>query len=167
MLIVFVTMAAESACVPIPSEIVVPFAGLPAATEGTPQLWAVIFVSAAANVVGSAVAYAVGRYGGRPLFLKHGRYVRVNEHHLEKADEWFERRGGWTVFFTRMMPVIRTFISLPAGIAKMPVVKSFVYSTLGTIPPSVQASRHVSYPAADPIRLSDPTSPRATDTRSW
>ncbi len=134
LLIVFLTMVAESACIPIPSEIVVPFGGLLAATEGSPQLWAVIIVATAANMVGSAIAYAVGRYGGRPLFLKYGRYVRINEHHLQKADDWFERRGELTVFFTRMMPVVRTFISLPAGIAKMPVVKFFAYSLLGSIP---------------------------------
>ena len=94
-------------------------------------LWAVIAVATAANVVGSGIAYAVGRYGGRPLFLKYGRYVLIQKHHLDKADRWFERRGELTVFFTRMMPGVRTFISLPAGIAKMPVVKFFVYSLLG------------------------------------
>ena len=133
LLIVFVTMAAESACIPIPSEIVVPFGGFLAAAGDT-QLWAVIVVATLANVVGSGIAYAVGRYGGRPLVLKYGRYIHVREHHVEKADDWFERRGELTVFFTRMMPVIRTFISLPAGIAKMPVVKFFVYSFLGAIP---------------------------------
>ncbi len=134
LLIVFLTMAAESACIPIPSEIVVPFAGLLSATEGTPPLWAVIVVATAANVVGSGIAYAVGRFGGRPLFLKYGRYIRVNEHHLDMAEDWFERRGELTVFFTRMMPVVRTFISLPAGIARMNVGKFFLYSTLGAIP---------------------------------
>jgi membrane protein DedA with SNARE-associated domain len=133
LLIVFVTMVAESACIPIPSEIVVAYGGFLAAT-GHAHLWAVIAVATAANVLGSGIAYAVGRYGGRPLFLKYGRYVLVQKHHLDKADRWFERRGEVTVFFTRLMPGVRTFISLPAGIAKMPVIKFFVYSLLGSIP---------------------------------
>ena len=92
-----------------------------------------IVVATAANVVGSGIAYAVGRYGGRALFLKYGRYVGC-AHHLDKAERWFERRGELTVFFTRMMPGVRTFISLPAGIAKMPVGKFFFYSLLGSMP---------------------------------
>jgi len=133
LLIVFVTMVAESACIPIPSEIVVPYGGFLAATGHT-HVWAVIAVATAANIVGSGIAYAVGRYGGRPLLLKYGRYVLIRKHHLDKADIWFERRGEVTVFFTRLMPGVRTFISLPAGIAKMPVVKFFAYSLLGSIP---------------------------------
>jgi membrane protein DedA with SNARE-associated domain len=133
LLIVFLTMTAESACIPIPSEIVVPYGGFLAAT-GHADWLAVVAVATAANVVGSGIAYAVGRYGGRPLFLKYGRYVLIQKHHLDKADEWFERRGELTVFFTRLMPGVRTFISLPAGIAKMPVVRFFAYSTLGALP---------------------------------
>lgn len=133
LLFVFLTMVAESACIPIPSEIVVPFGGFLAAA-GDAQLWAVMVVATLANVVGSGIAYAVGRFGGRPLFLKYGKYIHIREEHVLKADDWFERRGEATVFFTRMMPVVRTFISLPAGIAKMPVVKFFVYSFLGSIP---------------------------------
>jgi membrane protein DedA with SNARE-associated domain len=132
LLIVFVTMVAESACVPIPSEIVVPYGGFLAA-QGHTQLWMVIAVATAANLVGSSIAYAVGRYGGRALFLRYGRYVGVSAHHLDRADRWFLRYGPATVFFTRMMPGIRTFISLPAGIAKMPVVKFLVYSLFGSI----------------------------------
>jgi membrane protein DedA with SNARE-associated domain len=123
LLIVFLTMVAESACIPIPSEIVVPYGGFLAATGNT-QLWAVIVVATLANVVGSGIAYGVGRFGGRALFVKYGRYVLVRPHHLDKADRWFERRGELTVFFTRMMPGVRTFISLPAGIAKMPASSS-------------------------------------------
>lgn len=133
LLIIFLTMVAESACIPIPSEIVVPYGGFLAATGHAP-LWAVIAVATAANMVGSAIAYAVGRYGGRPLFIKYGRYVGIRAHHMDKADIWFEKRGQVTVFFTRLMPGVRTFISLPAGIAKMPVVKFFAYSLLGSIP---------------------------------
>jgi membrane protein DedA with SNARE-associated domain len=133
LLIVFLTMVAESACIPIPSEIVVPYGGFLAAT-GHANWLAVVAVATAANVVGSGIAYAVGRYGGRPLFLKYGRYVFIQKHHLDKADAWFERRGELTVFFTRLMPGVRTFISLPAGIAKMPVLRFFAYSTLGSLP---------------------------------
>ena len=133
LLIVFLTMVAESACIPIPSEIVVPYGGYLAA-QGHTQLWAVIVLATVANLVGSSIAYAVGRYGGRALFLKYGRYVGVRVHHLDQADRWFERRGQLTVFFTRMMPGVRTFISLPAGIAKMPVGRFLLYSLLGSVP---------------------------------
>lgn len=133
LLIVFLTMTAESACIPIPSEIVVPYGGFLAA-QGHTQLWQVIVVATIANLVGSTIAYAVGRYGGRALFLRYGRYVFVSPHHLDKAERWFDRRGEVTVFFTRMMPVVRTFISLPAGIARMRVSKFLLYSTLGAIP---------------------------------
>jgi membrane protein DedA with SNARE-associated domain len=132
LLIVFVTMVAESACIPIPSEIVVPYGGFLAA-QGHTQLWMVILVATLANLVGSSIAYAVGRYGGRALFVRYGRYVGVRAHHLDRADRWFLRYGPATVFFTRMMPGIRTFISLPAGIAKMPFVKFLVYSFFGSV----------------------------------
>lgn len=133
LLIVFLTMTAESACIPIPSEIVVPYGGFLAA-QGHTHIWAVIMVATAANLVGSGIAYAVGRFGGRALFLKYGRYVLVSAHHLDKADRWFERRGPLTVFFTRMMPGVRTFISLPAGVARMPLGRFLIYSFLGAIP---------------------------------
>jgi membrane protein DedA with SNARE-associated domain len=132
LLIVFLTMVAESACIPIPSEIVVPYGGVLAA-QGDTHMWMVIVVATLANLVGSAIAYAVGRYGGRALFLRYGRYVFVSPHHLDKADVWFEKHGQLTVFFTRMMPGVRTFISLPAGIAKMPFVKFMLYSAAGSV----------------------------------
>jgi membrane protein DedA with SNARE-associated domain len=132
LLIVFVTMIAESACIPIPSEIVVPYGGFLAA-QGHTQLWMVIAVATLANLIGSSIAYGVGRYGGRALFLRYGRYVRVSAHELDRADRWFLRYGPVTVFFTRMMPGIRTFISLPAGIAKMPFAKFLLYSLFGSV----------------------------------
>jgi membrane protein DedA with SNARE-associated domain len=132
LLIVFLTMIAESACIPIPSEIVVPYGGFLAA-QGHTHLWMVIVVATLANLVGSSIAYGVGRYGGRALFVRYGRYVLVSPHHLEKADRWFEKRGQVTVFFTRMMPGVRTFISLPAGIAKMPFVRFLFYSLVGSV----------------------------------
>ncbi|NLO27700.1 MAG: DedA family protein [Actinobacteria bacterium] len=133
LLIVFVTMVAESACILIPSEIVIPYGGFLAAQRHT-ELWAVILVATVANLVGSVIAYAVGRYGGRAFFLKYGRYVGVRVHHLEKAERWFDRRGEVTVLFTRVMPGVRTFISLPAGIFKMSMLKFLVYSLIGIVP---------------------------------
>ena len=91
-----------------------------------------MFVAVLANLVGSSIAYAVGRYGGRALFMRYGKYVGISAHHMDKADQWFVRYGPATVFFTRMMPGVRTFISLPAGIAKMPVVKFLLYSAVGS-----------------------------------
>lgn len=133
LLAVFVTMTLESACIPIPSEIVVPYAGFLAA-QGYFPLWAVILVATVANLVGSTIAYAAGRYGGRDLVLRYGRYVFISRHHLEKADEWFERRGEVTVFATRMMPGVRTFISVPAGVSRMPFGRFAVYTFLGALP---------------------------------
>jgi len=133
LLIVFLTMVAESACILIPSEIVMPYGGFLAA-QGHTRLWMVIVVAASANLVGSLIAYYVGRYAGRALFLRYGRYVGVRVHHLEKAERWFERRGDLAVLFTRVMPGIRTFISLPAGMVRMPVAKFVVYSLIGIVP---------------------------------
>lgn len=133
LLIVFLTMVAESACILIPSEIVMPYGGFLAA-QGHTQLWMVMLVAIAANVVGSVISYGVGRWGGRALFLRYGRYVGVRVHHLEKAERWFERRGELAVLFTRVMPGIRTFISLPAGIVKMSFGKFVLYSFIGIVP---------------------------------
>lgn len=133
LLIVFVTMVAESACVLIPSEIVMPYGGFLAA-QGHTQLWAAIVVATVANLLGSVIAYSVGRYGGRALFLKYGRYVGARQHHLEQAERWFARHGEVTVLFTRVMPGVRTFISLPAGVVKMSVGKFLLYSLVGIVP---------------------------------
>lgn len=133
LLIVFVTMVAESCCIPIPSEIVVPYGGVLAA-QGHTQLWAVIVVACAANLVGSTIAYGIGYSGGHALFMRYGRYVGIRPHHLDKAQRWFDRKGQVAVFFTRMMPGVRTFISLPAGIARMNFWRFLLYSLLGSIP---------------------------------
>jgi membrane protein DedA with SNARE-associated domain len=136
LLIVFVTMVAESACIPIPSEVVVPYGGLVVSHHhGLVYVIIVVgLVATAANLVGSGIAYWVGRTGGRALFLRYGKYVLVTPHHLDRADSWFARRGQLTVFFTRMMPGVRTVISLPAGIAEMPFAKFLLYTFLGSIP---------------------------------
>lgn len=130
---IFISQTLESMCIPIPSEVVVPYGGFLAA-QGHVALWEVVVVAVAANLTGSAIAYAAGRYGGRALFLRYGKYVFMSEHHLDVADRWFERRGEITVFLTRMMPGVRTFISVPAGVSRMPFLKFAVYSVLGSVP---------------------------------
>jgi Uncharacterized membrane-associated protein len=133
LLAVFVTMILESACIPIPSEVVVPYGGFLAA-QGHVALWQVVLVATSANLIGSSLAYAAGRYGGRRLLLRYGRYVFISAHHLDQADRWFEKRGELTVFVTRMMPGVRTFISVPAGVGRMPFGRFAVYTFLGALP---------------------------------
>jgi len=130
---VFLLMTGESALLPIPSEGTMLFAGFNVA-NGEYSLLVVTAVGVAANVVGSWIAYAVGYFGRVDLLEKHGRKVFIKPHHLHKADDWFERYGDATVFFSRMLPIVRTFISLPAGVAKMPFVRFTVFTTLGCIP---------------------------------
>jgi membrane protein DedA with SNARE-associated domain len=130
---IFVLMVAESACIPIPSETTFLFAGFNVA-RGEYSLFAVVATGTAANVVGSWLAYAVGYYGRIDILEKHGRKLHIKPSHLEWADRWFERYGAATVFFTRMLPIVRTFISLPAGVARMPFWKFTVLTTLGCVP---------------------------------
>jgi membrane protein DedA with SNARE-associated domain len=130
---VFLLMVGESACLPIPSEGTMLFAGFNVA-NGEYSLLAVTAVGVVANLVGSWIAYAVGYFGRVDLIEKHGRKVLIKPHHLKKADDWFERYGDATVFFSRMLPIIRTFISLPAGVARMPFWRFTVLTTLGCIP---------------------------------
>jgi membrane protein DedA with SNARE-associated domain len=130
---IFVLMLAESACIPIPSEATMLFAGFNV-SEGHWSLVAVIAVGTAANVVGSWLAYAVGYYGRVDVLEKHGRKLHISPKHLQWADNWFDRYGSATVFFTRMLPVVRTFISLPAGVARMPFWRFTIYTALGCIP---------------------------------
>jgi len=136
-LAVFALMALESACIPIPSEVIMLIGGALAAgaIKGThPDLVLVIVAGVVGNVVGSYAAWAVGRYGGPAVIRRFGRYVFLREHDLERAERWFERRGAVSVLVGRLLPVIRTFISLPAGIAAMPPLRFGVYTTLGCIP---------------------------------
>ena len=130
---IFLLMVAESACIPIPSEATMLFAGFNVA-EGNYSLVAVVAVGTAANVVGSWIAYAVGYYGRIDILEKHGRKLHVKPSHLQTADRWFERYGDATVFFTRMLPIVRTFISLPAGVARMPFWRFTLFTTLGCVP---------------------------------
>src|SRR5947207_1073695 len=116
---IFVLMLLESACIPVPSEATMLFAGFNV-DKGDYSLLAVTVAGVAGNVVGSWIAYAVGYFGRIDLLEKHGRALHVKPQHLAWADRWFERHGEATVFFARLLPIIRTFISLPAGVAKMP-----------------------------------------------
>src|SRR2546421_11389811 len=126
-------MAIESACVPLPSEIIMPFSGYLVYT-GRFNLWAVATAGAFGCVVGSLVAYWVGLYGGRPFIEKCGRYVLFSIHDLDIADRWFARRGELIVFASRLLPAIRTFIAFPAGVAKMNLRRFIVYTFLGSFP---------------------------------
>jgi membrane protein DedA with SNARE-associated domain len=132
-LAIFVLMTLESACIPIPSEVTMPVGGLLAA-QGQLNLWTVGLTGAFANLVGSLIAYGVGAVAGRPLILRFGRYVRLREHDLDRAHAWFERYGDRAVFWSRLLPVVRTFISLPAGSARMKLGRFSAYSFLGSLP---------------------------------
>jgi membrane protein DedA with SNARE-associated domain len=130
---VFVLMLLESACIPIPSEATMLFAGFNV-SDGEFSLFAAVAVGVAGNVVGSWIAYAVGYFGRIDLLEKHGRKLHIKPSHLEWADRWFQRYGDATVFFSRLLPVIRTFISLPAGVAKMPFWRFTAFTVAGCIP---------------------------------
>ncbi len=128
-----VLMALESACIPIPSEVIMPFSGF-LVHEGRFGFWLVVLWGTIGNLLGSWLAYWVGYVGGRPLIEKYGKYILLSRHDLEIADRWFEKYGQGTVFFSRLLPIIRTFISLPAGIAKMDFKKFSFYTFLGSLP---------------------------------
>ena len=130
---IFVLMVLESACIPIPSEATMLFAGFNV-SQGHYSLVAVVAVGTAANVVGSWIAYAIGYYGRVDILEKHGRKLHIKPSHLKWADDWFAKYGAATVFFTRMLPIVRTFISLPAGVARMPFWRFTFLTVLGCIP---------------------------------
>jgi len=126
-------MGIESACIPLPSEVIMPFSGY-LVHAGRFSLIGVAVAGAVGCNLGSFIAYSVGAWGGRPLAERYGRYVLVTRHDLEMADRWFARYGDWTVFFSRLLPVVRTFIALPAGIARMNFLRFNVYTFLGSLP---------------------------------
>ena len=128
-----VLMAIESACVPLPSEVIMPFAGYLVA-QGRFTMLGVTLAGALGCLVGSVVAYAVGALGGRGFIEKYGKYILISHHDLAIADNFFNKYGSGAIFFSRLLPVVRTFISLPAGIAKMNFSKFTVYSFLGSVP---------------------------------
>jgi len=138
-LAIFVLMLLESACVPIPSEVTMLFGGALVtapflAPEQQLEFWLVVLAGTLGNLVGSWLAYGAGYSGGRPLIDRWGRYLLIRPHEVDRANAWFERRGEGAVFFGRLLPVIRTFISLPAGVVRMPFWRFTVYTVLGCLP---------------------------------
>jgi membrane protein DedA with SNARE-associated domain len=130
---VAVLMVLESACIPEPSEATMLFAGFNV-SDGHYSLFAAVAVGSFANLVGSWIAYAIGYYGRVDVLEKHGGKLHIKKSHLATADRWFERHGDATIFFTRMLPIVRTFISLPAGVARMPFWRFSAFTLAGCIP---------------------------------
>ncbi|MCA1814902.1 MAG: DedA family protein [Acidobacteria bacterium] len=130
---VVLLMAVESACIPLPSEVIMPFSGY-LVYAGRFNLWAVGAAGAVGCVLGSLVAYWVGSKGGRPLIEKYGKFVLISPRDLDLADRWFARYGEAIVFFSRLLPVVRTFIAFPAGVARMNLTRFVIYTFLGSLP---------------------------------
>lgn len=126
-------MAIESACIPLPSEIIMPFSGYLVFTGRFHLLWVATAGAIGCNV-GSAIAYWVGYHGGRPLVEKYGSYLLISKSELAWADRFFARYGSAAVFISRMLPVVRTFIALPAGVARMPQLRFHLYTFVGSWP---------------------------------
>ncbi len=136
---VLVASAIESAMIPLPSELILPFAGFlvsdPHAVEpltgGPWNFWLVVIAATIGNVIGSLIAYAIGAWGGRPLLERYGKYVLIRPHEIDTAERFFAKWGSQTAFFSRFLPVVRTFISFPAGVARMNLGKFIAYSAAG------------------------------------
>jgi LPXTG-motif cell wall-anchored protein len=138
-LAVFVLMLLESACIPIPSEVTMLFAGFLASPDVPTDAVQLNFVGVAVagvvgNLVGSWLAYGIGYKLGRTPLDRYGRFIGIRSHDIDKAERWWAKHGTAAVFFSRMLPVIRTFISLPAGIERMPFGRFSLYTTLGCVP---------------------------------
>ncbi len=138
---VVIAMTIESCAIPLPSELILPFAGwsvsrglIEPLTSSPWSYWGAVFAGVLGNTLGSLASYAIGAYGGRPLVERYGKYVLISAHDLELAERWFARFGEVTVFFSRMLPIVRTFISVPAGIARMPLWRFTLFSVLGAVP---------------------------------
>lgn len=136
---VLLAMAIESAMIPLPSELILPFAGflisdpskIEPLTHGPWAFWIVVVVATLGNTIGSLIGYAIGAWGGRPFLERYGRYLLIRHHDIEIAERFFARWGAQTAFFSRLLPIVRTFISFPAGVARMPLAKFIAYSTAG------------------------------------
>ncbi|MBZ5646718.1 MAG: DedA family protein [Acidobacteriia bacterium] len=126
-------MAIESACIPLPSEVIMPFSGYLVYTGTFRLLWVALAGAFGCNV-GSLLAYEIGAYGGRPLVERYGSYILLNRRELDLADHFFARYGSMTVLISRMLPVVRTFIALPAGVARMPRLHFHLYTFVGSFP---------------------------------
>jgi membrane protein DedA with SNARE-associated domain len=132
---VVLLMAIESACIPLPSEIIMPLAGWMLIQEPGLSMWYIAlagFCGAIGNVIGSLVAYGVGAWGGIPILRRWGKYILISNHDLDRANATFAKHGDWITFVARFIPAIRTFISLPAGIARMPIWRFSVYAFIGS-----------------------------------
>ncbi|HEY8438115.1 MAG TPA: DedA family protein [Candidatus Limnocylindrales bacterium] len=136
---VMVAMAIESAMIPLPSELILPYAGFLVSdptqveplTHGPWSFWIVVIVATIGNTIGSLIGYAIGAWGGRPFLERWGRYLLIRPHEIELAERFFDRYGSATAFFSRLLPIVRTFISFPAGVARMPLGRFTAYSTAG------------------------------------
>ncbi len=131
---VVLLMAIESACIPLPSEIIMPLAGwllIQAPGHSAWLVFAAALFGALGNLIGSLATYWVGSLGGRPLLNRYGKYVLVSQHDVEAAERWFAKHGDIAIFVSRLLPVVRTFISLPAGVARVNLVKFCVYTFTG------------------------------------
>lgn len=124
-------MGIESACIPLPSEIIMPFSGY-LALIGHFTIWGTALAGAIGSVLGSLIAYAIGAQGGRPFIEKYGRYILIRKSDLDSADRWFNTYGDLTILFGRMLPVVRTFIALPAGISRMSLWRFNLYTFIGS-----------------------------------
>ncbi len=138
---VVVAMTIESAMVPLPSELILPYAGflvsdpsqLEPLTHGPWGFWIVVVAATVGNTLGSLITYAIGAHGGRPFLERYGRYLLIRPHEIDLADQFFADHGGATVFVGRLLPIVRTFISFPAGVARMPLGRFVAYSTVGAL----------------------------------
>ena len=136
---VLIAMTIESAMIPLPSELILPYAGflisdpskLEPLTHGPWGFWIVVIVATLGNTLGSLIAYAIGAWGGRPFLERYGKYLLIRHHDIELAEHFFDRYGSATAFFSRLLPIVRTFISFPAGVARMPLGRFVAYSTAG------------------------------------
>jgi membrane protein DedA with SNARE-associated domain len=126
-------MMLGSACTPLPSEVIMSFAGF-AAQRGELSFWWVVVAGTVGSMIGSVLSYVVGYYGGRPLLERYGKCIMVTKKEIDMTHSWFDRYGSKTVFITRLLPIVRAFVSLPAGIARMDFSRFFVYSLLGSLP---------------------------------
>lgn len=130
---IFVLMLVESAGIPMPSEVIMPFSGFLVA-DGKMNFWAVTLLGTVGNLAGSLIAYWIGYRGGRPLIEKYGKYILISKHDLDLADRWFTNYGNATTFFGRVLPIVRTYISFPAGIARMNIWHFSFYTFIGALP---------------------------------
>ncbi|MEI7904599.1 MAG: DedA family protein [Candidatus Firestonebacteria bacterium] len=128
---IVLAMTIESACIPLPSELIMPYGGI-LVSEGKFTLFGIALAGAFGCLIGSVITYWIGLKGGRPLLEKYGKYILITKHDMDLADRFFEKYGSWATFISRLLPVVRTFISLPAGIAKTPFLKFCIHTFTGS-----------------------------------